>query len=88
MPPGYQPQGQYPSEGFQLPSSQSFLEGAGNVPTNYQPYVQPSYGPLYAQPFICPGMNMVWDPSQNQQNLQPNVQLPYQDGQHLVSGPN
>ena len=32
-------------------------------------------------------MNMVWDPSQTQQTLQPNVQLSYQAGQSLVSGP-
>lgn len=32
-----------------------------------------------------PGMNMVWDPSQTQQFLQPNVQLSSQSGQPLVS---
>ena len=31
-------------------------------------------------------MNMVWDPSQSQQILQPNVQLSSQSGQPLVSG--
>ena len=33
-----------------------------------------------------PGMNIVWDPSQTQQVLQPNVQLSSQTGQPLVSG--
>jgi hypothetical protein len=32
-----------------------------------------------------PGMNIVWDPSQIQQVLQPNVQLSSQTGQPLVS---
>ena len=33
-----------------------------------------------------PGMNIVWDPSQTQQVLQPSVQLSSQTGQPLVSG--
>ena len=88
VPQGYQPQGQYPTQGFQRPSSQSFAQGTGNVPLNYQPYPQPSYGPQYAQPAMgpYPGMNLVWDSSQSQQILQPNVQLSSQSGQPLVSG--
>jgi len=55
---------------------------------NYQPYPQPGYGPQYSQPVMGSylGMNLVWDPSQNQQVLQPNVQLSSQTGQPLVSG--
>ena len=55
---------------------------------NYQSYPQPSYGPQYAQPAMgpYPGMTLVWDPSQSQQVLQPNVQLSSQTGQPLVSG--
>ena len=62
------PQGQYPTQGFQPPSGQSFVQRAGNVPLNYQAYPQPSYGPQYAQPSMgpYPRMNMVWDPSQSQ----------------------
>ena len=66
MPQGYQLQGQYPTQGFQLPSGLSFLQGTGYVPPNYQPYVQPGYGLPYVQPFMGPGMNMVCDPSQTQ----------------------
>ena len=68
VPQGYQPQGQYPTQGFQPPPGQSFVQGAGNVPLNYQPYPQPSYGPQYAQPSMGPYpiMNLVWDPSQSQ----------------------
>ena len=71
MPQGYQPQGQYPIQGFQPPSGQPFFQGVGNVLLKYQPYIQPSYGPPYAQPFVGPysGMNMVWDTSQTQQTL-------------------
>ena len=88
MPQGYQPQSQYPTQGFQPPSSQPFVQGIGNVPLNYQPYLQPDYGPHYAQPSMGPylGMNLVWDPSQSQQILQLNVQLSSQSGQPLVSG--
>ncbi|WP_208081196.1 hypothetical protein, partial [Bacteroides uniformis] len=70
MPQGYKPQGQYPTQGFQPPFGQSFLQGARNLPLNYQPYVQPGYGPSYAQPSTgqYPGMNMVWNPSQIQKN--------------------
>lgn len=35
-----------------------------------------------------PGMNMVWDPSQTQRTMQPNVQLSSQIGQPLVYDPN
>lgn len=75
MPQRYQPQGQYLTQGLQLPSSQTCFQGDGNVPPSYQPYIQPGYGPPYAQPFVGPysGMNMVWDPSQNHQTFQPNV---------------
>lgn len=65
-----------------------YVQGMGNVPFNYQFYPQPSYGPQYSQPVMgqYPGMNIVWNPSQNQQVLQPNVQLSSQTGQPLVSG--
>ena len=90
MPQGqYQPKGQYPAQGFQPPLGQPLLQGAGNFPVNYQTYVQPSYGPSYAQPSMgqSPRINTVWDPSQIQQTLQPNVQLPNQPGQPIGSGP-
>jgi len=66
VPQGYQLQSQYPTQGFQPPSGQPFVQGTRNVPLNYQPYAQPGYGPQYAQPFMgtYPRMNMVWDPSQ------------------------
>lgn len=48
MPQGYQVQGQYPTQGFQQPSGQSFVQGTRNVPLNYKPYPQPGYGPQYA----------------------------------------
>ncbi|MCY6488174.1 hypothetical protein, partial [Actinobacillus pleuropneumoniae] len=75
VPQGYQPQGQYSNQGFQPPQGQSYVQGMGNVPFNYQSYPQPGYGLQYAQPAIgpYPGMNLVWDPSQSQQILQPNV---------------
>ena len=73
-------------QGYQQPSVQPSIQGAGNLPFNYQSYVQPGFGP-YVQPSMgqYPGM-MVWDPSQYQQPLQPNVQLSYQTGQPIVSG--
>ena len=76
------PQGQYPTQMFQPPSSQPLLQGAGNFPVNYQTFVQLGYGLSYAQPSMgqYPGINMVWDPSQIQQTMQPNVQLPNQLG--------
>ena len=66
----YQPQGQY----VQSPSGQLLQ---GNIPVNYQPYVQTGYGPQYVQPSMSQIPGIVWDPSQVQQILQqPNVQLP------------
>ena len=64
---------------------------SGNYPANYQTYVpnyQPGYGPSYATQSSMgppyPRVNTVWDPSQVQQNLQPNVQVPYnQHGQPI-----
>lgn len=55
---------------------------------NYQSYPQPGYVPQYSQLVMgpYPGMNLVWDPSQTLQVLQPNVQLSSQTGQPLVSG--
>ena len=87
MPQGYQHQRQYPTQGLQPPSDQSFVQGSGNVPLNYPSYPQHGYGPQYAQPAMgpYPGMNLVWDPSQSQQILQPNVQS-FQTRQPLVSG--
>ena len=89
MPQGYQPQGQYLIQGFQQPSGQPSFQGAGNLPLTYQPYIQPGHGPSYIQPSTrqYPRMNMLWDPSQIQQTMQPNVQLLNQPGQPLVSGP-
>jgi hypothetical protein len=52
VPQGYQPQGQYSNQGFQPPSGQSYVQGTGNVPLNYQPYPQPGYGPQYSQPVM------------------------------------
>ena len=55
----------------------------GNYPVSYPTYVpnyQPSYGPSYPQPSmgpLYPGPNTMWDPSQAQQDLQPNMQVPY-----------
>ena len=72
----YQLQGQYSTQGFQPPLGQS-LQGTRNFPVNYQPYVQPGYGPQYVQPSMgqYPGINQVWDQSKIQQTLQqPNVQ--------------
>ena len=88
MPQGYLTQGQYSNQCFQPPQGQSYVQGTGNVPFNYQSYPQPCYGPPYPQPVMgqYPGMNIVWDPSQIQQVLQPNVQLSSQTGQPLVSG--
>ena len=61
------------------------LQGSGNYLVNYQPHVQPSYGPSYAQPSLGPSYpGMVWDPSQVQQNLQPNMQVPYYQVGQLV----
>ena len=54
------------------------LQGGGNYPIKYQPYVQPIYGSSYVQPSLGPSYpRMVWDPSQVQHNLQPNMQVPY-----------
>ena len=55
---------------------------------SYQSYPQLDYGPQYAQPDMGPylGMTLVWNPSQSQPVLQPNVQLASQTGQPLVSG--
>jgi len=80
IPQGYQPQG------YQPPSGQSFVQGTGNVPLNYQPYPQPGYGPQYGQPTMSPypGMTLVWN--QPQPVLQ--VQSSSSTGQPLVSGPN
>ncbi len=88
VPQGYQPQGQYSNQGFHPPQGQTYVQGTGNVPFNYQSYPQPSYITQYSQPVMGqnPGMNIVWDPSQTQQVLQPNVQLSSQTGQPLVSG--
>ena len=85
----HQPQGQYPTQVFQPPSGQPFLQGAITFLVNYQPYVQPGYGPSYAQPSMgqYPRINTVWDPSKIQQTLQPNVQLPNQLGQPIGFGP-
>ena len=56
----YQPQGQYSTQSFQPPLSQT-SQGTRNFPANYQPYVQPSYGPQYVQPSMghYPGINQV-----------------------------
>jgi len=88
VPQGYQPQGHYPTQDFQPPSGQSFVQGTENVPLNYQSYPQPGYGPQYTQPAMgpYPKMNLVWNSSQSQPVLQPNVQLSSQTGQPLVSG--
>ena len=63
----YQPQGQYSTQSFQTPSGQS-SQGIENFPVNYQPYVQPGYGPHYVQPSMGQylGINHVWDPFQIQ----------------------
>lgn len=66
LPQGYLPQGRYSSQGYQPPQGQSYVQGMGNVPINYQSYPQSSYGSQYPQPVMgqYPGVNVVWDPSQ------------------------
>ena len=92
----YQPQGQYQAQGLQPPLGQQFyleqqfLQGGGNYPANYQPYVQLGYGPSYLQPSMgqYPRINMVWDPSQVKHNFQPNVEVSYyQPEQPIGYGP-
>ena len=61
----YQSQGQYSAQYVQPPLGQP-LQGSGNIPVNYQPYVQSGYGPQYIQPSMnqIPEISPVWDPSQ------------------------
>ena len=80
-------QGQQPPLGLHFYQEQQLFQGGryfrGNYLANYQTYVpnyQPGYGPSYAaQPSMgapYPGVNTVWNPTINQQNLKPNVQIP------------
>jgi len=75
-------------QGYQPPQGQSYVQGMGTVPVNYQSYPQPGYGSLYPQPVMgqYPGVNIVWNPSPAQQVLQPSVQMSSQIGQPGVSG--
>ena len=89
-------QGKQPPLGPHFYQEQQLLQGgqyfSGNYPSNYQTYIpnyQPSYGPSYtSQPSIgapYPRVNTVWDPSLNQQNFQPTMQVTYnQLGQSIA----
>ena len=88
VPQGYQPQGQYSSQGYQPSQGPFYVPSMGTFPFNYQPYPQLGYGSQYPQPYMgqYPEMNMVWDPSQGQQVMQPSIQMSSQTRQPLVSG--